>query len=249
MTKLFLLPVHLLIISLTLSCSKSSESNSPRAILTSTKIADTRISSIDLNDTLGNKASEFPKSREALSIVGFDDQDTEHRLLVFAKDFQKFVNESSENIDLTQVELLVNCDEVFVNPEHIELRELTKSWSPQATWYRRYALFQNSTLSFAGETDQNLNWESPGGDFNQNSDALHPAIRSEIAGVNFQLVFDLSSLVKNINNSVRKNYGFIISVKKSEANFKNYISLRTRNNEHSPNLILAFSDAQTVLRN
>lgn len=174
---------------------------------------------------------------EENSNIGFDADNKESRLLIH---FPKLTELWDENViisSIASIELLINCDEVLVNPENIELRPLDSDWTPFATWASRDMLLGTP-------------WSTPGGDFAADLPPVTPSLRINTkAPDTFELSFDITQLVQRMILEDASNYGFLIRVVRSELNGDNVMSFSTTNNEDGnkrPSSALVFSTKDSV---
>jgi hypothetical protein len=199
-----------------------------RAIKRETTLVDARLYEGSPNKTYNDEHS---------ARVGFDAAGKESRMLLY---FPKLENLWEKDVIVTSiavVEVTLNCLDVQVNPENIELVPVSRSWTPFVTWKTR------DTLTGKG-------WSSAGGDVDASLPAVTPTLRpnSTEEGAK-ELAFDITNLVQRMVLGGYHNYGFMIRVKRSELNAKDEMWFKTTNSWNSdlrPSAILAFSSTDSV---
>jgi hypothetical protein len=176
-------------------------------------------------------------SKESVSLVGFDDNGQESRLLIY---FPKLLDLWSSEVvvsSISIIELVLNCSDIAVNPENIELFPVTQSWGPFATW----------TLIDRLSGDR---WANAGGDADLSAPGITPSFRlSTTHASSKEIAFDITRLIKRMILEGEANYGFQIRVKKSDLNSKNAMNFSMSNHGESglrPSSILVFSHSTAV---
>jgi hypothetical protein len=215
-------------LALCLSVGCGATKTSQSAIKIETDVLDVRIFEGGKNESL---------NKEKTSLVGFDDSGLESRLLLY---FPKLLDLWASEVIISSIsiiELVLNCSEIDVNPENIELFPVAAPWGPFATW----------TLidRLSGES-----WSSPGGDIDLTLPAVTPSFRlNKTNSSSKEISFDITSLIKRMILEGVSNYGFQIRVKKSDLNSKNAMNFVMSNHSDSsvrPSSILVFSQSTAV---
>ena len=180
-----------------------------------------------LDIRISSAAPEESFRSEALAEIGILKDGTESRLLL---DFPKIKELFEEGVILSSVglvELQISCSEMLVNPENVLLHSITRSWTPFATWTHVDGFLQQR------------NWNKSGGDFS--TAFVQPDLRAG-PGNNKTLAFDLTKTVTQLAQQKNQSFGFLLRVRKSDDNAKNFLSLLTSNNPESPpTSVLVFS--------
>ncbi|MEI8026021.1 MAG: hypothetical protein WCI18_06715 [Pseudomonadota bacterium] len=176
-------------------------------------------------------------NKESSSLIGFDENGLESRLLIY---FPKLLDLWASDVivsSISIVELILNCTDITVNPENIELLPMTKPWGPYATW--------TSIDRLMGD-----DWANAGGDVDLSTPAITPSFRLNTSQpTSREIAFDITALVKRMILEGTTNYGFQVRVKKSDLNSKNAMNFSMSNNNDSgvrPSSILTFSQSDTV---
>jgi hypothetical protein len=218
-----LIPIGTLAI---VSCGKTETTNS--AIKRETDLMDVR---------LYEGAPSVALNSEVDTRVGFDENGKESRMLLYFPKLQNLWDSKVIISSIAIVELLLNCTDVEVNPENIELVPMAQSWSPFATWSTRDIISGKTWTAAGGDIDASLPGTTPSLRINaNNSDAK-------------ELAFNITTLVQRMILQGYKNYGFMIRVKQSALNSKNEMWFRTSNNADEnvrPSSILTFTTADSV---
>lgn len=170
---------------------------------------------LDLRISSGAPKKIF--NREQLAKIGFSGA-AESRMLLYFPYIEKLYQDDVQLSSVTAVELYLSVAEVPVNPENIELRPLTETWTPYATWSSRAILAPG------------YGWASAGGSYDLSVNPIIPDIRRhEYSDKLLNLRFDITNLVLNMVVNGQTNHGFLISVKASELNAVDEIAFMTSN--------------------
>jgi hypothetical protein len=218
-----LIPIAILAVA---ACGKTETTNS--AIKRETDLMDVR---------LYEGAPALALNSEVDSRVGFDEYGKESRMLLY---FPKLKNLWDSKVIISSiaiVELLLNCTDVEVNPENIELVPVAQSWSPFATWSSRDLISGQSWTAAGGDVDASLPATTPSLRINANNSDVK------------ELAFNITTLVQRMILQGYTNYGFMIRVKQSVLNSKNEMWFRTSNNADAnvrPSAILTFTTSDSV---
>lgn len=185
------------------------EKTEERAIRTESKVLDMRVSEAEPDTAL---------TAETDAEVGFDARGQESRMLIHFPGLLRLWDEKVIVSSIAVVELIVNCVDVPVNPENIQLRAVARPWTPFATW--------NSPLSIVpGHA-----WARPGGDVDDALPPVTPTLRAAPKSpAAKELAFDITALVKRMILDGRSNHGFLVSVRKSALNASQALSFKTVN--------------------
>lgn len=209
-------------------CGSNTTETGDNAIKRTTEVLDTR---------LYEGAPKKSYKNEDSSRVGFDESGKESRMLLFFPKLKELWDEKIVVSSIANVELLIYCDEIAVNPENIELLVVKNGWNPFATWTLRDNVLGES-------------WLTPGGDFHTTIDPVKPALRKSVLNPNaFELSFNISLVVQRMILDGLENLGFLIRVKKSDLNSSQQISFRTSSWFDStvrPSSVLIFSTKDAV---
>lgn len=177
--------------------------------------------------------------KETSARVGFGADGRESRLLLHFPKIRELYAPDVDAAAITQVELLLSCARVPVNPSFIRLRRVARPWTPFATW--------ESPVGILG----GIAWGAPGGDIDGRFGAITPALRRNARDTSrIELAFDVTAQVRAMVERKVENHGFLVSVERSALNADQEMSFDTTNTPVEgarPLAVLAFTTKETTL--